>query len=285
MLVANKLTLGTGNSNLSLATITALDRSSPYLVDWIDTAIYTSLASVCITHGHNWDTSRVTVLLGLTGCINSVENWDTSAVTNMFDAFSVARGDIKYLANLNTESVRHMGYIFGPGIFGDIIYLSKWDLGNARSIDHMFHYSKIYGDISAIANWDVGSVYSAAQLFRGSLLTGDISAISGWNTGNLQSAYYMFSRSLITGDIKALSEWVTSSLETTSGMFADSMLTGDINSLAQWDTHNFMNINHMFANTKIGGNLSELNWRLSNRVNYYDISLNSNITGELIITR
>lgn len=190
-----------------------------------------------------------------------------------FRRFIRAVRDFKMYCDLNlnwidTSEVTTMDYLFRNSYFnGDI---SKWDVGNVRSMEYMFTDCCYFNQ--DISNWNTRNVHTMRFMFCGTKFNRDISNwdtrnvtdmegmfsnsefnrdISNWDTHNVRTMKNMFRKSSFNQDI---SKWDVSRVENMSGMFYESCFNGDI---SNWDVFNVTRVTEMFGKSLFSGDISK----------------------------
>ncbi len=139
------------------------------------------------------------------------------------------------LNGIDVSAITSLSYVFNDSMLRDFSGdISKWDVSNAKFMNHMFRDSKFNGDIS---KWDVSNVGEMGYMFQGSQFNGDISS---WDVSSVYWMHNTFRDSQFNGDI---SKWDVSNVTNMENMFRDSKFNGDI---SRWDVKKVDGIEGMF---------------------------------------
>ena len=103
---------------------------------------------------------------------------------NDIDVYSL--DDLSYVFNDVNENVKKSNCKM------HVIDISKWDVSNIKSFDHMFLYCKNLKYVGDLSEWDMKSAEHLEYMFDGCKRLKTIGDISKWNVENVTNCNAMF---------------------------------------------------------------------------------------------
>ena len=200
--------------------------------------------------------SKVYMLSGnyMTKC--SSLPWRVTGIgSGIYNGFSSDRlSDISELKYADVSKCTQFHRIFyGCQALSDISPLEDWDVSNVRSMENMFHFTRI-SSLEALSKWNTSNVTDLAGAFQeiyGNLtnLKGlenwDVSKVTNMNgtfgdIGNPQVRYSLT-------DLTALKDWDTSSVTSLERTFGNNRNLVSLEGLENWDVSKVTNMGWTFT--------------------------------------